>query len=41
VMFAPKGTKAWGAILVDGKNVTYLGAPSPAQQSALKSAMQP
>jgi len=41
VMFAPKGTKAWGAILVDGKNVTFLGAPSPAQQSALKSAMQP
>jgi hypothetical protein len=41
VMFAPKGTKAWGAIRIDGKNVSYLGAPSPAQQSALKAAVQP
>ena len=41
VMFAPKGAQAWGAILIDGKMVTYLGAPSPAQQSVLKAAVQP
>ena len=41
VMFAPNGTQAWGAILIDGKTVTFLGAPSPAQQDALKKAVQP
>ena len=41
VMFAPKGTRAWAAIMIDGKNVTYLGTPNPAQQSALKAAVQP
>ncbi len=41
VMFAPNGTQAWGAILIEGKSVSYLGAPSPAQQSALKAAVQP
>ncbi len=41
VMFAPNGTQAWGAILIDGKTITYLGGPSPAQQSALKAAVQP
>ena len=41
VMFAPNGTQAWGAILIDGKAVSYLGAPSAAQQSALKAAVQP
>jgi hypothetical protein len=41
VMFAPNGTQAWAAILIDGKTVTFLGAPSPAQQSALKTAVQP
>jgi hypothetical protein len=41
VMFAPNGAQAWGAILVDGKAVTLLGAPSQVQQDALKKAVQP
>ena len=41
VMFAPNGTQAWGGVLKDGKSVIYLGAPSPAQQSALEPALQP
>jgi Inhibitor of vertebrate lysozyme (Ivy) len=40
VMFAPNGAQAWGALIDNGKPVSYLGAPSPAQQSALKSALQ-
>jgi hypothetical protein len=41
VMFAPNGTQAWAAIRIDGKDVSFLGAPSPAQQAELKKAMQP
>jgi len=41
VMFAPHGTRAWGAIVIDGKDAAYLGGPNPAQQSALKAAVQP
>ncbi|MGB6534715.1 MAG: Ivy family c-type lysozyme inhibitor [Xanthobacteraceae bacterium] len=40
VMFAPGGAQAWGALVVDGKTASYLGDPSPAQQAALKAAMQ-
>jgi len=40
VMFSPNGTQVWGAIMESGKSITYLGAPSPAQQSALKAALQ-
>jgi hypothetical protein len=35
LMFAPDGTQAWGVLSQDGK-VSYLGAPSKAQQTALK-----
>ena len=38
LMFAPKGAKAWGAIVIDAKAVTYLGKPDAAQQAALKRA---
>jgi hypothetical protein len=41
VMFAPNGTQAWGAILIEGKDISFLGAPSPAQQAALKAAVRP
>jgi hypothetical protein len=40
VMFSPNGAQAWGALKEDGKSIAYLGAPSPAQQAALKSAME-
>jgi hypothetical protein len=40
VMFAPNGAQAWGALIDNGKPLSYLGAPSPAQQSALKTALQ-
>jgi hypothetical protein len=40
VMFAPNGAQAWGALVVDGKAVFYLGGPSPAQQTALKAALE-
>ncbi len=40
LMFAPNGAKVWGAIVIDGKSVTYLGAPDAAQQAALKEALQ-
>jgi hypothetical protein len=40
VMFAPNGAQAWGALVVDGRTVSYLGGPSPAQQAALKAAME-
>jgi Inhibitor of vertebrate lysozyme (Ivy) len=40
VMFAPSGSQAWGALIDNGKPMSYLGAPSPAQQAALKSALQ-
>lgn len=35
LMFAPDGTQAWGALFQDGA-ISYLGAPSEAQQAALK-----
>jgi hypothetical protein len=41
VMFAPDGTRAWGASTENGKSIAYLGAPSPAQQSALRAALLP
>lgn len=40
LMFAPNGIKAWAAMVEDGKSVTYLGAPSDAQQAVLKQAFQ-
>lgn len=40
LMFAPNGTKAWAAMVEDGKSVTYLGSPSVAQQAVLKEAFQ-
>lgn len=40
LMFAPKGAKAWGALVIDGKSASYLGAPDAAQQAALKQAFQ-
>ena len=35
VMFAPNGTQAWGVLFQEGA-ISYLGAPSEAQQAALK-----
>jgi hypothetical protein len=40
IMFAPDGAQAWGAIVVDGRSPSYLGAPSAAQQAALKAALE-
>ncbi len=40
VIFSPGGAQAWGAFMEKGKSISYLGAPSPAQQSALKTALQ-
>jgi Inhibitor of vertebrate lysozyme (Ivy) len=40
LMFAPNGTRAWAAMTVDGKSVSYLGSPSAAQQAVLKEAFQ-
>jgi len=40
LMFAPQGAKVWGAIVIDGKSVAYLGAPDAAQRAALKEALQ-
>ena len=40
VMFAPKGAQAWGALVDGAKPISYLGGPTPAQQSALKAALQ-
>lgn len=40
VMFSPKGAQAWGAIVINGRLISYLGAPSPALQSALKDALE-
>jgi inhibitor of lysozyme (Ivy) len=39
VMFAPNGTQAWGALDQEG-TVSYLGAPSNAQQVVLKEALK-
>jgi hypothetical protein len=41
VMFAPSGARAWGAVIVDGGPIAYLGSPSPARQAALKAALAP
>jgi Inhibitor of vertebrate lysozyme (Ivy) len=40
VMFAPDGAQAWGAIIVEGKPISYLGAPTAAQQAALRATLQ-
>jgi hypothetical protein len=40
IMFSSGGAQAWGAVRVDGGPVSYLGAPSPAQQAALKAPLQ-
>jgi Inhibitor of vertebrate lysozyme (Ivy) len=40
VMFSPNGAQAWGAVKSNGNSVLYLGAPTPAQRSALKAALQ-
>lgn len=39
LMFAPDGTQAWGALFRDG-TVSYLGAPSDAQQTALRKVLR-
>jgi hypothetical protein len=39
-MFAPNGAQAWAAFAATGKPILILGAPSTAQQSALKAALQ-
>jgi len=39
VMFAPNATQAWGALNQEG-TVSYLGAPSNAQQAVLKDALK-
>jgi hypothetical protein len=40
IMFAPNGAQAWAAYAEAGKPIVFLGAPSAAQQSALKAALQ-
>jgi hypothetical protein len=40
IMFAPNGAQAWAAYAETGKPIVFLGAPSAAQQSALKAALQ-
>ena len=40
VMFTPNGAQAWAAFAETGKPILFLGAPSAAQQSALKAALQ-
>ncbi len=40
IIFSPGGAQAWGALMDDGKPVSYLGAPGPAQQSALRDVLQ-
>jgi hypothetical protein len=40
LMFAPHGAKAWGAMVEDGKAVSFLGAPNAAQQAVFKEAFQ-
>jgi hypothetical protein len=41
VMFAPNGAQAWAGVYQAGKPITWLGAPSAAQQDAMKGALQP
>jgi hypothetical protein len=41
VMFSPNGTRAWAGVYEAGKPIVWLGAPSPAQQEAMKGALQP
>jgi hypothetical protein len=40
VMFSPDAARAWGAIIVNGKPIAYLGRPNAAQQSALRDALR-
>jgi hypothetical protein len=40
LMFSPNGAQAWGAVMESGKSISYLGAPGPAQRSALKTGLQ-
>jgi Inhibitor of vertebrate lysozyme (Ivy) len=39
LMFASNGTQAWGELFNEG-TISYLGAPSEAQQAVLKKAME-
>jgi len=39
IMFAPNGAQAWGALSQE-RTISYLGAPSEAQQAALKQALK-
>jgi hypothetical protein len=39
--FAPAGTQAWAGVHEEGKPITWLGAPSLAQQEAMAGALQP
>ena len=41
VMFSPNGAQAWAGVYEAGRPITWLGAPSPAQQAAMKGALQP
>lgn len=41
VMFAPNGAQARAGVYKAGKPITWLGAPSPAQQEAMKGALAP
>lgn len=40
VMFAPGGAQAWAGYAETGKPIIFLGAPSAAQQTALRAALQ-
>jgi hypothetical protein len=40
VMFAPGGVQAWGAVMVNGHSIMYLGAPRAAQKAALQAALR-
>jgi hypothetical protein len=40
IMFAPDGAEARGAVVVNGRSPSYLGAPSPAQRAALRAALK-
>ncbi len=41
VMFSPGGTQAWAGVYESGRPIIWLGAPSPAQQAAIKGPLQP
>ena len=41
VMFSPNGAQAWAGVYEAGRPITWLGAPTPAQQQAMTGALQP